>query len=1221
MKTHPKSARQSGFSLVVTLSMMILLTAIAVGMLGLSSIALRSASSDDAKAIAQANARMALLMALGELQQEMGPDTRVSATAALLDENPNTVEPDGVVQRNWLGVWESWGGWLNAEAETPVGTKISIQDTYNPGRAPMFRKWLVSSLGAGPLSMDAAKSELGDESITLVGDGSVLDSADQVSAAAIDVSGNSSLSGRYAWWIGGQNQKAHLAANAPAESTVSPAVAEESSGNFGTRKISALDGFESLSDDSASVQKLVSRQQIDLAGISKEVRRQSFHDVTAVSDGVIADVRWGGLKKDLNLLFENSGSNELPSEFRRSSRSAPGPRPMSEDLSSQRPVMRFREFTSYEMMHEYYRAYRSAESPKPLKWERGAPATDEFAGTTNSGQVDAAGNPDEVGFRRLPVFAKYYIIYSLRTQRTTQNERAHPTDVPGRYQHDLSHTVAVVLWNPYNVPLEIPSGSYEVYTLPYKILPSQYRGYQNGASLNANWLDLSQTYSIYGYGGDYRSTIVSDDGSPIRFEPGQFLVFSKRGASYLGENPGADTKLYPGYDPYADFSRRLRIYSNKVDDGTRWGIAIRLNPLWNRDGTAWWWGGNPGAFNFLDRNTGPTGMCYDWTASDFDNALLAPTGGSELVEFQPGITEPQPFAAVGVSLKTASLPDYTGLPALVGSDLPDYRSKNWIQGLNSLPFLKMQVSYRDADLREQQRLDSPYFLHFRKLSGAAEMADLLSRDRTNRISHLGSGTDGEKVYAVATQELPSAPVISLAGFAGMPLRPGWYDIDSALRPPSNTEAHAQSRMVDNISGYNAGVPGVGIGNSFASPMIPGDEVYAYHDVSKNWPRSAAPGSNSNGNSRRPTDALALSDYWDHALLVNDGLWDSWFTSSIVSTERPSNPSGSDHVSRMQDFFTNGEPLPSSNLVPYPSGKTDGEIVAELKDASSGYLKAAAYLINRSSFNVNSASFKAWHALFAGLRDQSLSYRDSNGRLRQIDPSGDTAPVSRFITSIGAGEVDDPRDGVDNGFGPAWTGLRFLTNQQLEKLAEECVKQVKLRGPFLNLSDFVNRRLANDETGRSGALQSAIDYDDSNPDSKSINHRYKSAADMITSTPTPYPFDLAATGSRFTGAPGYVIQSDLLRPLGNAIQVRDDTWVIRAYGDARDASGKVIARAWCEAEVRRLPEYLDDNDAPETPLRVLDNSGSPSLGDLSVINQKFGRKLEVISFRWLTQPEV
>ena len=53
----------------------------------------------------------------------------------------------------------------------------------------------------------------------------------------------------------------------------------------------------------------------------------------------------------------------------------------------------------------------------------------------------------------------------------------------------------------------------------------------------------------------------------------------------------------------------------------------------------------------------------------------------------------------------------------------------------------------------------------------------------------------------------------------------------------------------------------------------------------------------------------------------------------------------------------------------------------------------------------------------------------------------------------------PDEGQDAGDPASWLGVRHLTRSQIDRLARECVRQVKERGPFLNLSDFVNRRLA------------------------------------------------------------------------------------------------------------------------------------------------------------------
>ena len=116
---------------------------------------------------------------------------------------------------------------------------------------------------------------------------------------------------------------------------------------------------------------------------------------------------------------------------------------------------------------------------------------------------------------------------------------------------------------------------------------------------------------------------------------------------------------------------------------------------------------------------------------------------------------------------------------------------------------------------------------------------------------------------------------------------------------------------------------------------------------------------------------------------------------------------------------------------------------------------------------------------------------------------------------------------------------------------------------------------------------------------------------------------AAEGSRLAGIPGYVIQSDLLKPIANTLSVRDDTFRIRAYGEALDASGKVIARAWCEAIVQRVPEYL--RLPPMTPMCPracsMPAASSATTPRSSTANRRFGRKFRIESFRWLNAAEV
>ena len=86
MKIH-HNPHSRGFALVATVSMMVLLTLVAIAMLSLSTIEQRS--SGEADRMARANARMALMIAIGELQKAAGPDQRVTTTARILGDASN----------------------------------------------------------------------------------------------------------------------------------------------------------------------------------------------------------------------------------------------------------------------------------------------------------------------------------------------------------------------------------------------------------------------------------------------------------------------------------------------------------------------------------------------------------------------------------------------------------------------------------------------------------------------------------------------------------------------------------------------------------------------------------------------------------------------------------------------------------------------------------------------------------------------------------------------------------------------------------------------------------------------------------------------------------------------------------------------------------------------------------------------------------------------------
>jgi hypothetical protein len=258
------------------------------------------------------------------------------------------------------------------------------------------------------------------------------------------------------------------------------------------------------------------------------------------------------------------------------------------------------------------------------------------------------------------------------------------------------------------------------------------------------------------------------------------------------------------------------------------------------------------------------------------------------------------------------------------------------------------------------------------------------------------------------------------------------------------------------------------------------------------------------------------------------------------------------------------------------------------------------------FNVNSTSRAAWRAVLGGLKGQTLPDAAS--------PASPTATaLTKFARAFG------PAD--SSGSNP-WTQYRELTETQIDELAGRVVEEVRIRGPFMSLGDFINRRLVNNDTfGLKGALQAAIDKTTINTaaitaaggtfdapastapidDNTSLwasmyhsnwypartppqtnwwreqsaypntpaNKRFPSIRAMKNGTP-PYNDTRIPAG---LGAPGIVTQMDVLNSVGPNLTARSDTFVVRAYGEAQDDAGNVIGKAWVEVAVQRSSEYM------------------------------------------------
>jgi hypothetical protein len=147
---------------------------------------------------------------------------------------------------------------------------------------------------------------------------------------------------------------------------------------------------------------------------------------------------------------------------------------------------------------------------------------------------------------------------------------------------------------------------------------------------------------------------------------------------------------------------------------------------------------------------------------------------------------------------------------------------------------------------------------------------------------------------------------------------------------------------------------------------------------------------------------------------------------------------------------------------------------------------------------------------------------------------------------------------------------------------EIVKQVRLRGPFLSLAEFVNRQLSSDKNlALAGAIQAALNEMSNNAGAMIPTRSLKARPSKDAGRQSTSRWQAPTTNSRKPpsakstyGLPGWTRQADVLRPIAPILSARDDTFTIRAYGDARDAAGNITARATCEATVRRTRDYVD-----------------------------------------------
>ena len=280
------------------------------------------------------------------------------------------------------------------------------------------------------------------------------------------------------------------------------------------------------------------------------------------------------------------------------------------------------------------------------------------------------------------------------------------------------------------------------------------------------------------------------------------------------------------------------------------------------------------------------------------------------------------------------------------------------------------------------------------------------------------------------------------------------------------------------------------------------------------------------------------------------------------------------------------------------------------------IKFANFIEIEGAFNINSTTVDSWVAQLSALRGKPVLYDNSdygnynvdNTNLENTPVLSQTIPAEKSLENTG-GTIDSI---IQN----SWSHYRSLEDSQIVKLANEIVKQIKARGPFLSLSQFFNREISDRYPyNLKGAVQSAIDESNINLESPK-----KNVASALTRRFDQNPgsrewignsdFDAVEVfeGDANEGLPGYITQASLMRPLSPILSARSDTFVIRAYGDIQQ-NGETNAKIWCEAIVQRRIDLIDE--------------------EKNLINAKydkrdtnaFNRKFEVVSFRWLNADEI
>jgi len=1214
----PHAAFKRGFALVVTLAMLVLMTVVAIGLLGLASIELRNAAHGEHQARARANARLALAFAMGELQRQAGPDTRATATAGILGES-------GIAQPHWAGVWStrhSDGSSLLVRDDSQGGLKDLRANDWDREEAAL--SWLVSGSEAAAATPNPRDVSAGGF-IELVGPGSLGTEAPaaRVSAPriALETGGGT---GHYAWWVGDLGVKANISTPDAHESS-DPSAGDPTNGGW-FRMLAAQEadasgwpGAESLG--AAGKRRLLSEKTPTLLAQSA---RAGFHDFTTSSEGILADMAKGGLKRDLSAYFQSNGTIKALKNRPgiQDSDNLVGPAnadaAAADDLAWADGRHRFTS-PKFGLLRRWANADTSFSN---ARLESVPPKTEPEPRVARSNELALANlKPATLASMDTPSLSPVLVEASMSFSLSWFKRSAPPGATAPRYPYDVRQHLypRVVMWNPYNVDLSLDrsivliqgNGRQEMWmdgTWPGTNLGvrSQWIFFEGGRNpvFGGGAGILESTGYKDPYIGSFYYTLPA-----TTFGPGECLVFSPESATeyngtVIGEEgfSAIDSNLLTCEKPPHP-SRNFYMSDNNVEGG----ISFLPREYWFAP-TEYW-----------TRMTGRNGI---ENQGDDCRVILKHLGKRSNISFAEFDALPQ-LAVISASMQFGggrepriawNINERVPLEELsqsrpVASQKPNVRTREGIR-------LRWFDEHRSNQLGSGALAGTPHFEEALMANWNLRAAYATRSPYDNIAGSIplsGSG-GGPWFFGAYTRDLydeavswdAQTPVARNGRYHGNPFG---LPQESGGRPIVLFDLPRVGAGVLSIGQFQHAKlselvwhPGYAVGHSLADPRVAegpltgldrtarplgtgrSSENGAFNSEMIGWSNDSQ---RSDGRDSWAMHGRAIyQDYpatenlvYDLSFELNRSLWDTYFLSTGTREDKGS--------------FLNdpvNSPLPNGRmrLAPGTGARATPERLADFHEA-------AYFLGVDGAFNVNSTSVEAWKAVL--------------GATRRASGEGNRASFPRVLNPPG-GEWSAGDHADDDA---AWSGKRALGDGEIDKLARAIVAEVRKRGPFLSLADFVNRRLANDATGREGPLQAAIEaagLNDAFKASYPLDNQ-KSLRNYRHPDNIRDPTGLEQTlkpDSKAWGLPGYLTQGDLLQVLGPMLNARSDTFSIRAYGDSTDASGRIVARAWCEAIVQRTPEPINADGSG------LDSARQGRADDL-------GRRFAIRSFRWLAAEEI